>query len=38
MILAMISDVWREKRPVTRDVEDRLYSKFSYILTKVLWV
>ena len=35
MILTMISDAWREKLPVTRDVEDGLYSKFAYIFTKV---
>jgi len=35
MMLAMISNAWQEKRPVTRDVEDGLYSKFSYIITKV---
>lgn len=35
MLLAMISDSYREKRPITRDVEDGLYSKFAYIVTKV---
>ena len=35
MLLTFISQSWREKRPVTRDVEDRLYSKFAYIITKV---
>ena len=34
-ILIMIADVWRDKRPVTRDVEDRLYSKLAYLVTKV---
>jgi hypothetical protein len=34
-ILVMIGDVWRSKRPVTRDVEDRLYSKLAYLVTKV---
>lgn len=33
-ILAMISDEWRSKRSVTRDVDDRLYSKAAYIFTK----
>ena len=35
MLLTMISEAWREKLPVTRDVEDGLYSKFAYIITKV---
>ena len=35
MLLSMISEAWREKRPVTRDVEDGLYSKLVYIMTKV---
>ena len=35
MILAMITEEWRNKRSVTRDIEDRLYSKVAYILTKV---
>jgi hypothetical protein len=35
MIMALITDEWRNKRPVTRDVEDRLYSKAAYIFTKV---
>ena len=35
MLLTMISEVWREKRSVTRDVEDGLYSKLAYIITKV---
>ena len=30
MLLSMISEAWREKRPVTRDVEDGLYSKLVY--------
>ncbi len=34
-ILVMVGDVWRSKRPVTRDVEDRLYSKLAYLVTKV---
>ena len=34
-ILIMIADVWRDKRPITRDVEDRLYSKLAYLVTKV---
>ena len=36
MLLTMVSQTWREKRSVTRDVEDGLYSKFAYIITKVL--
>lgn len=31
----MIGDVWRNKRSVTRDIEDRLYSKVAYLFTKV---
>ena len=37
MLLTMISEVWREKRSVTRDVEDGLYSKLAYIITKVFF-
>lgn len=36
MLMAMISEGWRDKLPVTRDVEDGLYSKFAYIITKVI--
>ena len=35
MLMALITDEWRNKRAVTRDVEDRLYSKAAYIFTKV---
>ena len=35
VLLSMITEEWRAKRPVTRDVDDRLYSKTAYILTKV---
>lgn len=37
MIMAMISESWREKRSITRDVEDGLYSKFAYIVTKTIY-
>ena len=36
MLMALITDEWRNKRAVSRDVEDRLYSKAIYIFTKVL--
>ena len=36
MLLTMISEAWMEKLPMTRDVEDGLYSKFAYIITKVM--
>ena len=35
MLMALITDEWRNKRAVSRDVEDRLYSKAIYIFTKV---
>ena len=34
-LLHMISDITKSKASVTRDVEDKLYTKFAYILTKV---
>ena len=34
-LLASISEDWRAKPAVTRDVEDRLYSKATYLFTKV---
>ena len=37
MLLTMISEAWMEKLPMTRDVEDGLYSKFAYIITKVFF-
>ena len=36
MLMALITDEWRNKRAISRDVEDRLYSKAIYIFTKVL--
>jgi hypothetical protein len=33
-LLIMVGDVWRSKRSVTRDVDDRLYSKLAYLVTK----
>ena len=35
MLLSLITDEWRNKTSVTRDVEDKLYSKAAYIITKV---
>ena len=35
MLMALITDEWRNKRAISRDVEDRLYSKAIYIFTKV---
>ena len=37
MLMALITDEWRNKRAISRDVEDRLYSKAIYIFTKVSW-
>jgi len=37
ILLSTASEVWRSKPAVTRDVEDRLYSRFSYALTKTLY-
>ena len=34
-LLGLISDEWRNKSAINRDVGDRLYSKVAYILTKV---
>ena len=36
MLMALITDEWRNKRAISRDVEDRLYSKAIYIFTKVI--
>lgn len=35
VLMATISSAWKSKSAITRDVEDGLYSKFSYLLTKV---
>ncbi len=34
-LMSLISEEWRGKRSVTRDVDDRLYSKVAYLFTKV---
>ena len=34
-VLSLVTDEWRNKRAITRDVQDRLYSKVAYIFTKV---
>ena len=31
----VVTDVWRSKPSLTRDVDDRLYSKLVYGVTKV---
>ncbi|XP_076064868.1 ATP-binding cassette sub-family G member 8 [Oratosquilla oratoria] len=36
-LLMAVAEVWRDKAAVTRDVEDGLYSKSIYILTKTLY-
>ena len=38
MLLNMVTDVWTSKPQVTRDLDDRLYSKFAYSVTKVLLI
>ena len=35
MLLNVATDVWRSKPALTRDVDDRLYSKLVYGVTKV---
>ena len=35
LLLLSISEVWREKDSVSRDVADRLYSRLSLIVSKV---
>ena len=35
MLMNVVTEVWRSKPPLTRDVEDRLYSKLVYGVTKV---
>ena len=35
VLLMTISEVWRDKGPVIRDVRDGLYSRAAYIITKV---
>ena len=34
-LLHVITDINKSKAAITRDVNDRLYSKFAYIVTKV---
>ncbi len=34
-LLSLVTEEWRNKRSVTRDVDDRLYSKAAYLFTKV---
>ena len=35
LLLLSISEVWKEKDAVSRDVADRLYSRLSLIVSKV---
>ena len=35
MLMNVVTDVWRSKPSLTRDVDDRLYSKLVYGVTKV---
>ena len=35
VMLATIGETWRGQAAITRDVEDGLYSKSAYIITKV---
>jgi len=37
MLLNMVTQVWRSKPPLTRDVDDRLYSKLVYGVTKAMY-
>jgi ABC-type multidrug transport system ATPase subunit len=37
MLLNMVTEVWRSKPSLTRDVDDRLYSKLVYGLTKAMY-
>lgn len=34
-LMLMITDVWRERESVARDVRDRLYGRFVFFLSKV---
>ena len=35
VMIATIGETWRGQAAITRDVEDGLYSKTAYIITKV---
>jgi hypothetical protein len=35
VLLHLATDLWAGLRPVNRDIQDRLYSRFAYICTKV---
>jgi len=37
VLLATASEAWASKPAITRDVQDRLYSRFSFALTKALY-
>ena len=37
LILNFLSDLWRHKPMLTRDLDDNLYSKFAYSITKILY-
>ena len=36
VVLATIGEMWRGQAAITRDVDDGLYSKTAYIITKVI--
>ena len=37
LLLYTLTDIWKFKPMLTRDLDDRLYSKLAYSLTKVCW-
>ncbi|XP_040564085.1 ATP-binding cassette sub-family G member 8 [Lepeophtheirus salmonis] len=37
MMMAMITNEWANKMPISRDVDDKLYSKMAYIFIKTLY-
>jgi len=37
LILNFLSDLWRHKPMLTRDLDDKLYSKLAYSITKILY-
>ena len=37
LILHFLSDTWHHKPILTRDLDDRLYTKFAFSVTKILY-
>ena len=35
-LMHLAAETWRGKEPVHRDIQDKLYSKFAFIFTKVM--